>query len=265
MLNTIGNAELKPQKTVIYEIGLQQQLTKDLGLDITGYYKDIRNLLGTRVYQNIQGIKYAQYINRDYGNVRGVMLSFERRPSHGISATLDYTFQIAKGNASDPNSAFLDQQTDPPQQTEKQMVSLDWDRRHQINVTVSIGKPDRYNIGVIGRLGTGLPYTPTFQNIQTSVENSARRPTIYNVDLYAIKDFRFSGMKYSIFMRVYNVFDRKNELDVFSDTGRAGYSLAPLYVGGLRPRGLNSLEKYFIRPDFYSAPREVNIGFSFEF
>ena len=44
-----GNADLKPQKTVSYEIGLQQQISEDMAIDITGYYKDIRNLLGTKI------------------------------------------------------------------------------------------------------------------------------------------------------------------------------------------------------------------------
>jgi len=59
---------------------------------------------------------------------------------------------------------------------------------------------------------------------------------------------------------VYNLFDRLNERDVYSDTGRATYSTEPLYVGGARPRGLNTLEDYYVRPNFYSAPRRVLIG-----
>ena len=264
-LNTVGNADLKPQKTVIYEIGLQQQLASDLGLVVTIYNKDIRNLLGTEVHQTLQGIKYGRYINRDYGNVKGVTIALDKRPAYGVSATLDYTFQIARGNASDPNSAFLDQSTDPPMQTEKKMVPLNWDRRHQINLTLALGNSDNYNISIIGRYGSGLPYTPTFQNIQTAVENSARRPNFISADLYAYKIIPLKDLRFYVFLRVYNLFDRKNETDVFSDTGRAGYSLAPLYTGGLRPRGLNTLDSYFIRPDFYSAPREVNIGFTLEF
>ena len=46
--NTIGNADLEPQQTIMYEIGLQQALTDELGITITGYYKDIRNLLAIR-------------------------------------------------------------------------------------------------------------------------------------------------------------------------------------------------------------------------
>jgi len=264
-LNTVGNADLRPQKTVIYEIGLQQQLAGDLGLDLTAYYKDIRNLLGTEVYMTNEGYRYGRYINRDYANVKGITVALEKRPAMGIAATIDYTFQIARGNASDPNSAFLDQQTDPPKQTEKKMVPLSWDRRHQINLTLSMGTQSGYNVSIIGRLGTGLPYTPSHQNYQTGVENSARKPTVYNVDLYAYKDFKAGALYMTLFMRAYNLFDRLNEDNVFTDTGRAGYSLAPLYAGGLRPRGLNSLNDFYIRPDFYSRPREVNIGVKFKF
>lgn len=265
LLNTMGNADLKPQKTVIYELGLQQELADDFGITLTTYYKDIRNLLGTEVLQTVEGYKYARYINRDYGFVRGITFEFEKRHSEGISASVDYTYQIAKGNASDPNTAFLDAQTDPPKETEKQLVPLNWDRRHQINATITLGELGNYALSFIGRYGTGLPYTPTFQNVQTAVENSGTRPDIFNVDMYAYKNFGWLGLQYQFYIKVYNLFDRLNEQDVFTDTGRAGYTLAPLYAGGLRPRGINTLDQYFNRPDFYSPPRRVQIGLEVKF
>jgi outer membrane receptor protein involved in Fe transport len=260
LLNTVGNAALKPQKTVIYEIGLQQMLADDIALDVTVYYKDIRNLLGTEVLQTITGIRYGRYINRDYGNVRGITVGLEKRLVSGLGASIDYTFQIAKGNASDPNDVFLNQSANPPIETVKRMVPLDWDRRHQINLTATFGNPGDVALSLIGRLGTGFPYTPTFQNIRTAPENSARRPTVYTVDLYAYKYFRLAGLRTSLYLRVFNLFDRLNELQVFTDTGRAGYSLAEITVGGLRPRGINTLREYFTRPDFYSAPRQIQLG-----
>jgi outer membrane receptor protein involved in Fe transport len=265
LLNTVGNAGLKPQKTVIYEIGLQQQLALNFGITVTAFYKDIRNLLGTQVLETLQGIRYARYINRDYGFVRGITFEFEKRYSHSIGASIDYTYQIAKGNASDPNNAFLDAQTDPPKETEKELVPLNWDRRHQINATITLGKPGNYAASFIGRFGTGLPYTPTFQNVQTAFENSGRRPNVFSVDMYAYKNFRLYGLQYSFFVRAFNLLDRLNEQDIFSDTGRAGYTLAPLYVGGLHPRGINTLDQYFTRPDFYSEPRRVQLGLELKF
>jgi hypothetical protein len=172
-----------------------------------------------------------------------------------VSANIDYTYQIAKGNASDPNTAFLDAQTDP----------LDWDRRHQINANLTLGNLGKYALSIIGRYGTGLPYTPEFQNVQTAFENSARRPDIFTMDLYTYYNFAFMGLRYQFFVRVFNLFDRLNELDVFADTGRSGYTLAPLYVGGLHPRGLNSLDQYYIRPDYYAEPRRIQLGFEIQF
>lgn len=263
--NVIGNAGLKPQKTVIYEIGLQQQLTDDLALDITAYNKDIRNLLGTEVRKLLGGWRYGRYINRDYGNVKGITIALEKRRAGGIAATLDYTFQIAKGNASDPETAFLDQKSDPPRETQKQMVPLNWDRRHQINATVTFGAPESHALSIIGRFGTGLPYTPSFQDVQLAVENGGRRPSVFTVDLHGYYNLPIGDNNVKLFLRVFNLLDRLNEREVFPSTGRAGYSLDVTRFTGLRPRGLNTLEDYYIRPDFYSAPRQVQVGFSYTF
>ena len=260
LLNTMGNADLKPQETVIYELGLQQQLSNFFGIAVTTYYKDIRNLLGTEVHKTYQGDRYARYINRDYGYIRGITFELEKRQTGGIGASVDYTYQIAKGNASDPNTAFLDAQTDPPKETEKQIVPLDWDRRHQINASLTLGYPGNYMLSLIGRFGSGLPYTPTYQNTQVAVENSGQRPNQLLIDLYAYKMIQLFHTKFSLYLKIYNLLDRLNENNVFLDTGRAGYTLEPLYVGGTQPRGINTLDQYFIRPDYYSEPRRVQLG-----
>ncbi|TFG95859.1 MAG: hypothetical protein E4H13_12865 [Calditrichales bacterium] len=66
-------------------------------------------------------------------------------------------------------------------------------------------------------------------------------------------------------MRIYNLLDRMNELDVYRDTGRATYSTDPLYFGGGRPRGLNTLDQYYVNPAFYSRPREIQLGLELNF
>ncbi|MHB2151088.1 TonB-dependent receptor [Calditrichota bacterium LG25] len=256
--NTIGNANLKPQKTTIYEIGLQQQIGQLYGISMTVYFKDIRNLLGTQVFQTLEGIRYGRYINRDYGFVRGFTLDMEKRYSSGFALNIDYTFQVAKGNASDPNNAFLDAQAN--KETVKQLVPLNWDRRHQINAALQLGTPSTLMASVIARYGTGMPYTQASRVVQPLVENGGRKPDEFNVDVYLNKQFSFGRYKYSVFVKVYNLLDRLNELQVFQDTGRATYSTEPLYAGGIRPRGLNTLEDYYIHPEFYSAPRRVQLG-----
>jgi outer membrane receptor protein involved in Fe transport len=260
--NTIGNTDLEPQQTVMYEIGLQQALTPEIAFTLTAYQKDIRNLLATEIHIKNDFKKFSKLVNRDYGQVKGITLSFEKRFTGGLGASVDYTYQVAKGNASDPNDAFDKAQANPPIESNKQLVSLDWDRTHSLNFTITGGIPGDFIASCIGRLGSGLPYTPSLQNQRTGLENSDVRPGIFNVDLYATKYFNIFNQQLSLFIKVYNLFDTANELEVFSDTGRAGYSLE-LTRAQTAPKGLNTLEEFFTRPDFYSAPRQVIVGVTY--
>jgi len=262
--NTIGNADLEPQQTIMYEIGLQQALTNELSINVTGYYKDIRNLLGTEIYIKNEFKKFSKLVNRDYGAVKGFTLSLEKLFINGIGATLDYTFQVAKGNASDPNDAFNKVQANPPIEVNKQLVSLDWDQTHSLNFTFTAGVPGDYIGSFVGKLGSGLPYTPSLQNQRTGLENSDIRPSYFNLDLYITKYFSLGNTNISVFAKIYNLFDTKNEIEVFGDTGRAGYTLE-LTRSQEAPRGVNTLEEYFTRPDYYSAPRQIIFGVTFAF
>jgi hypothetical protein len=44
----LGNANLDPMQTDIYEMGMQYSIASDLKLDVSGYYKDISNLMGSQ-------------------------------------------------------------------------------------------------------------------------------------------------------------------------------------------------------------------------
>ncbi len=262
-----GFPDLEPQQTVAYEIGLQQAFGDILGLTLTAYYKDIRNLLGTRLEtivsdgtEDFPAQRYGRYINRDYGQVKGFIVELEKRRADGFELGLDYTFQIARGNASDPRSVLLDEAAD--REPEKQLVPLDWDRRHQLNLTATVGDAENILASVIGKLGSGLPYTPSRADERIGLENSARRPGYLSFDLYATKRFAFRGLKPGLFLRVYNLLDAKNVANIYTDTGQPIPNL--LYYPG-EPQGLNSKDEFLRRPDFYSAPRQVTLGLSVEF
>ena len=53
-----------------------------------------------------------------------------------------------------------------------------------------------------------------------------------------------------------------NELTVYNDTGRATYSLLPTYTPQISGPGFNTLDEYLVRPDYYSRPRQIKLGFS---
>ncbi|NIR52681.1 TonB-dependent receptor, partial [candidate division KSB1 bacterium] len=75
----LGNPDLEPERTIMYEVGIQQVVFPNVVLDFTAYYRDIRNLLGTEIIETYDKQKYARYINRDYGNVRGFIVTVEKR------------------------------------------------------------------------------------------------------------------------------------------------------------------------------------------
>jgi len=264
-LNSVtGNPELKPQKTVMYEIGLQQVFMEDLVLNFSVYYRDVRNLLGMEILKTYEGFKYARFINRDYGNVRGFLITLDKRFSSFFSAKLDYTYQIAEGNASDPMSVFNKNQTNPPIEEAKVVVPLDWDQRHTLNLSVNIGEPGDWNAGAIFQYGSGWPYTEDAK-VSNGVrfENGGIKPATYNVDLRFEKLIDLGGLKINTFLLVYNVLDINNEYGVYGTTGRANTDLNVKEAGAII--GLNTIEEYVNNPEMYSKPREIRLGFGFGF
>jgi hypothetical protein len=233
-------------------------------MDFTLYYADIRNLLGTEIVETYDKYQYARFINRDYGNVRGFVISLEKQFSNHFGASVDYTYQIAEGNASDPRAVFQDNQTDPPIESEKKVVPLDWDQRSTLNFSLNVGTPENWNVGLIGRIGTGMPYTRDRQRtIDVRFENDGRRPATYFFDVRTEKTLNVSGTGVTAFLLIYNLLDTKNELYVYGTTGRATYDLNVLYAGEVI--GLNTIDEYISNPGMYSQPREILLGFRFGF
>lgn len=264
LTNIIGNPDLDAQRTIMYEVGLQQVLFGNIGLDFTVYYRDIRNLLGMEIINTYEGFKYARFVNRDYANVKGFIVSVDRRFADLFGVKLDYTFQIAEGNASDPYSVYYNNQTDPPVETNKKVVPLDWDQRSTLNLSLTVGKPGDWNLGLIMQYGSGFPYTEDIRVSQgVRFENGGTKPPTFNADLRAEKSFRFGETSFTIFALVYNLFDTMNEYGVNSTSGRANvdpftYLAGPIY-------GLNTLEQYLNNPQSFSSPRQVRLGATFDF
>jgi len=257
-LNTImGNADLEPMKTTIYQIGLQQMISRGLVLELTGYYKDIRDLVGTEIKElYILGDSYARYVNQDYGNVRGIAISITQNRVGVLSGALDYTYQVAEGNASDPKAVFYDQQSDPPRASEIQTVPLDWDQTHTLNLSLNLTDAN-WSAGLIVNFGSGLPYTPEYQNQRTAFENSERKPYTFNVDLNTKYILPINKARLTFYVQVKNLFDRLNAVDVFKDTGDPATSLIPTYIP---EQPIHSLTDFLTRPDYYKAPRQVIFG-----
>ncbi len=268
-LNTImGNANLKPEQTVNYELGLQQVISNILSVDFTLYYKDIKNLLSQEIINTADKKVYARYINRDYGNVKGFTVAVKTLNFTKFFATLDYTYQVGKGNASDPNTVFTNFQSNPPKESEKQVIPLDWDQAHTLNASLYVGNTVEWSLGLIGRYSTGQPYTPSnpSSELTEQFENSERKPDLFNIDLNFYKNFDLSGYKLQVFCKVFNLLDGLNARYVYASTGNPEEpyrSSVSNEIVNLNPNFTK--QEIDNRPDFYLEPRKVLFGVKFEF
>ena len=264
-----GNADLNPEQTINGEIGLQQQLTDDLSLDVTAYLRDIRNLTGSRADQipiggGFASRTYTKYVNSDFGFVRGLILSLKKRFSPGMALSVDYTFQIARGSASDPNQAR--NQVAGGQLPEVQLTALNNDQRHTLNAIFSYSE-ESWGGSMISQFGSGTPYTPDVTNdVTVFLTNSEIKPVYFNTDIRLYKNITIDALHVTLFMRVNNIFDTKNETGVFGDSGRAGetkYEREAALTG--QKSYINSIHDYYTYPTNYSEPRRIEVGTTIEF
>jgi outer membrane receptor for ferrienterochelin and colicin len=263
----VGNADLEPEQTINAEIGVQQQLTEDISVDITAYLRDIRNLTGTRADEIVVfggSAKYSKYVNSDFGSVKGIVLTLTKRFAGGFSATMDYTYQVARGSASDPQAAR--NAVLGGSLPEVQLTPLDWDQRHTLNVTASYSSGP-WGASLIAQYGSGTPYTPRrSEDITTLLTNSQGKPAFVNADLRAFYEIPIGMFRLVTFARLFNLFDVRNETGVFDDTGRAGFTTDEQRAELTNPRQrVNTLEEWFTRPNNYSEPRRIEVGFNLEF
>jgi len=271
-----GNTNLKLERGIQYEMGLQQQISSEFAFDITGYFKDIRDYraLETIRFSTIAGEDlYRIWVNKDYANIKGVVFALTKRRSRNglVGATLDYTFQIAEGNNTDSNSFFFNSLSG--KENELEIVPLSYDQRHIVSGTVTLTRPRNWGLSLIGQFSTGYPYTPLLidQKID-ELPRQSRKPNQIKLDLHVYKDFQFRGRgAVRIFAKVFNVLDRLNEREVFSDTGRATYSLSgqrgvhASWENAYDLPGIHDLDEYNTRPQWYSSPREIRIGINLSY
>jgi outer membrane receptor protein involved in Fe transport len=205
----MGNPDIEPEKTVQYEIGYKQAVTDQFGVDVTTFFKDIRDLLGVEFISTYNDAEYARLTNADFGQVVGVTVALDYREFGYATLSLDYTWQRALGNASDPRETAT--RAEAGEDPRPRQVAFDWDQRHTLNMTASLSKPQSYSLSAVLQAASGQPYTPVIESgFGHGLEaNSGRKPSGVILNLRAERPLPSFGPSVSLFARVFNLLDTR--------------------------------------------------------
>lgn len=244
---SMPNPNLEPMQTIQYEVGIKQQIGMNASLNVTAFYKDIKDYIQLRVFAPEAGYGYAsyyQYQNVDYGTTKGFQVNLNMRRTNRISASFDYTYSTAMGTGSNSTSHFDIAWQDQSNRFPTIIMPLDYNQDHvgNINFDFRLTKddgPTLFNIKPLANFGvnmfysvhSGSRYTKVAsgprglfaQNGRRPVEplNSSVMPWYHRMDI-KIDRTVYAG-KFSIkpYVWIYNVFNRKNVTDVYLQTGAA--------------------------------------------
>ena len=263
----LGNSQINAQKTVSYEVGLWQEIIDGMDIDVALFYRDIYDLLSTKIISTYNQIEYGLYTNKDYGNVRGLEVKYDFILGN-FSLFLNYTLQYTRGNADNPTQTFTraGDSMDPI----NRLIPMSWDQRHTLNLTAGYNTI-KYGCTLTGYYNSGTPYTwqPVSESILARINlypNNASKPSGYSFDLNGYYNvYLLRNVKMRLSLTVYNLFDKLSEVWVNAQTGRAYTTIIkPTDIAGHRSN-FNEYEDRVRNPSMYSAPRLVKVGLGIVF
>ena len=234
----VGNPNLKYQKTVEYQFGVEAELP-DLGttVNVQGYYRDIFDQITTTSEEVQAGYFIDKYTNGDYGRSRGVNFAVERYSRH-TSFNANYELSFAYGKASSAQEASESRIAGQVENREEHPLA--WDQTHSINASWSLyydkGEhpelfglhlPDDWMLYLSTSYGSGLPYTPSkySEDVDNSAEvdiNSQRMSWTEVTDLKFEKYFSLGASqrhRFTVGFEIRNLFNKHNVRSVYSATG----------------------------------------------
>ncbi|MFZ1688951.1 MAG: TonB-dependent receptor [Flavobacteriales bacterium] len=250
--NIVNNPNLRPTKTIDYELGFQQVLTKSSSLKISAFYRELRDMIQVRNVSEAWPVAYQTYDNIDFGTVKGFTLAYDLRRTGNLWMRAAYTLQFADGTGSDPGTSLALVNSGQPNL--RTISPLNFDQRHKFQFTTDFrygrgkdyngpmlfGKPILQSTGInlVTLLGSGTPYSSSSRIINEGEGvgshslngsiNGSRLPWQFTMDLQLDRDLTLSFGKgedkaksanLNVYLLVTNVLNTRNVTGVWRGTG----------------------------------------------
>jgi outer membrane receptor protein involved in Fe transport len=251
--DVVNNPNLKPEKTIDYELGFQQKLGNSSAIKLSAFYREMRDMQQTISVIGAYPTSYYTYGNIDFGTVKGFGITYDLRRTGNVTLRASYTLQFAKGTGSSYESGAAIVKSNKPNL--RTTIPLDFDQRHSFLVSLDYryggkvsgtpyngpkigGKNILANTGVnfIVNAGSGTPYTKYTKPENGTIIGSlsgARKPWKITVNMRLDRDIRLkladkkedgTREKYgymNVYLEINNLLNTKNVLNVYKYTGNA--------------------------------------------
>ena len=198
-----GNPDLKLQSGIQYSLGLEWLPEDHIRVDVTGFYKDLSNLVSRT--SNTEADDGPVLLDNDAnGRVFGLEVFLEHKFKNNFRGWVSYTLSRAE-RQDEPGGDFR---------------LFDFDQTHILTLVASYILPYNWEIGVRWRLVTGNTNTPFIGGIYDSnrdayveipgATNSERFPMFHQLDLRIDKKWIFNRWKLSAYLSLVNAYNREN-------------------------------------------------------
>lgn len=224
-IEVIGNPRLKPENTKAYDVGLVMGLPLGLRLDVSAYYKDVKDLVETVYYYDEQQVVYRTYTNRDYADIKGFHINVEKIDGV-LRGFVRYNYEAAKGKSSNDLDAPITYFENPaPGQEAIELpdpedVYLDYDRTHKAVFNVRYRSSSQAGPRILSyrplanislsttlRIHSGRPYT--WDETGKGLKFNQRTPTEHELRIRLEKEFREIRYPFSLYAEMFNVLNEE--------------------------------------------------------
>jgi hypothetical protein len=301
----VNNPDLKPEKTIDYELGFQQVLNIRSSLKISGFYREMRDQVALVNKIGAYPQTYTTWGNIDFGTVKGITVAYDLRRSGNITMRTAYTLQFADGTGSNPTAAQTLIASDAPNL--RTIYPFSYDQRHQVVTTLDYryGEGKDYNgpmlgsreilkntgLNLVANFASGTPYSrqekitgaalitaPT--PILAGEPFGSRKPWQFRTDMQIDRNIVVSfgedkkkKANLNIYLLVRNLFDTQNILNVYRATGNVnddGYLNAASFQNSIATQNNEEAFRYYYalkadNPYNYGMPRQIRLGVKLDF
>ncbi len=261
----VGNATMSASRSQSYEFGFNVQFTRHWAFSLLGWVKNMDQMT-TFKYSRSGVYDYQVASNTDYGNAKGIDFTLENR-GQLINARIQYTYSIAMGSSEYAWSVIGQEYKNAPGQE----FLMPYDRTHDLAATFYTVLPFGIVTGMNVFFQSGYPYTPMIFNGDKPQQdllnkNSKRSPSFKQANMMFQKRIKMNEFAISFGLNIFNVFNTKNELDVYPLTGRAN-SPGEYYLDqvGIADADHSYSNSYYDNPWMYNSPREYNFFMRVDF